>query len=124
MEGKTLHSGRGNLRTDAKATGMAFTYGFRMQIRLVSQREMNNAPLVAIHRPKDKRRTRGSNLTRGVVSHSPQLSFAGRTIIVSVADDPLAFWQTTPHGLVENLLKCVEQLATLIQQQAIVCPVE
>ncbi|HEY8204432.1 MAG TPA: hypothetical protein VIF81_06880 [Pyrinomonadaceae bacterium] len=103
---------------------MAFAYGFRVQIRLVSQREMNNAPLVAIHRPKDKRRTRGPNLARGVVGHCPQLSLAGRTIIVSVADDPLALWQTTADGLVENLLKGIEQLTTLIQQQAIVCTVD
>ena len=85
---------------------------------------MNDAALIAVHRSKDKCGSGCSYLTRRVMRHCAEFSLACGAIVVGVADDPLAPWQTAPDCLVEDLLQRVKQLTALIQQEAVVWSVD
>ena len=57
-----------------------------------------------------------------VVSHGSQLRLTGRTIIVRVAHNALSPRQSSAVGLVDDVLKRIQQFTTLIEQQTGVSP--
>src|SRR5207237_167471 len=76
--------------------------------------------LTWIHRSKNKRARSSADLLCRVLRHSAQFRFASRTIIVCVANDSLALGQRPAERLIQDLLKRIEQLATLVQKEAAV----
>src|SRR6266480_2673093 len=95
---KSSLAGRGP-QTHSQASGIAFADRLRCEILFLGQRQMYDASFTGIHGTEYECRRRCPNLARRVLGHSAEFSFPRCSVVIGVANDPLAFRQCPAERL-------------------------
>ena len=78
---------------------------------------MYDATLIRVHGPKGEGCAVCSHTLSGVSRHRTQLGFARRAKVFYVADNALALWKLSTESLIDEMLKCFQQLAAFVEQK-------
>src|SRR5258707_5731605 len=79
------------LQTESQAARIAFADRFGCEIMFLGQRQMYDAPFTGIHGTKYEGRRRCANLARRMLGHGAEFGFPRCSVVIGVANDPLAF---------------------------------